>query len=170
MGIKLSFHANLWRPTSVLRFHFWWAQAESLQSLGLLSWLHRKESSHWGSGNCPTEKPVQKDDLLQLDKFEDPDTSLTALETEVFKNSLSNGVSESCLTLLSPWAPGLVRESKGAVQICFPVQSLGCHPRPTARMPMVVEVCVMWCTLSAAPKLSMLSLFSCILGNSKGFF
>lgn len=40
---------------------------------------------------------MQKDDLLQLDKFEDPDTSLTALETELFKSSLSNSVSDSAL-------------------------------------------------------------------------
>lgn len=51
----------------------------------------------------------------------------------------------------------------------FAFQSSGCYPRPTARMLMVVEVCVMWCTLSAAPKLSVLPLFSCILGNSKTF-
>lgn len=113
---------------------------------------------------------MQKDDPLQLGKFEDPDTSLTTLETELSKTSLSSSVSESCLTLLCTWAPSLVRGSEGGVQIRLPVQSLGCHPRPTARMPMVAEVCVMWCTLSAAPKLSMLSLFSCILGNSKGFF
>lgn len=56
--------------------------------------------------------------------------------------------------------------SQGGVKIHLPVQSLGCHPRPTARMPVVVEVCVMWCTLSVAPKLSVLSLFSSILGNS----
>ena len=112
---------------------------------------------------------MQKDNPLQLHKFEDPHTSLTALETELFKSSLSNSVNESFLTVLSTWAPSLVRGSKGGVQICLPAQPLGCHPRPTARMPMVVEVCVMWCTLSAAPKLSMLSLFSCILGNPKVF-
>lgn len=112
---------------------------------------------------------MQKAGLLQLCNFEDPDTSLTTLETKLFKSSLSNGVSESFLTLFSTLFPSLVRGSKGGVQICLPVPSLGYHPKPTARMPMVAEVCVMWCTLSAAPELCMLALFSCILGNSMGF-
>lgn len=125
--------------------------------------------SHLRFRELPYKKCLQKADLLYLYNFEDPDTSLTTLETELFKSSLNNGVSESFLTLLSTLSPSLVRGSKGGVQICLPVQSLGYHPRPTARMPMVVVVCVMWCTLSAAPELSMLSLFSCILGNSMFF-
>lgn len=175
MEIKLFFHSNPWRSTFGLRFDFWWVKCLSVHRAFPKLQHKRKappgeeEEPNWGPGNCPQKNQCRKKTLFSKKSLRIRNTGLTALETELLKSSLSTTVSETFLTLISTWAPSLVRGSKGGLHVGLSVQSLGCHPRPTAGMPVGVAVCLMWCTFSAAPNLSVLSFFSSVPGNSKGF-